>query len=367
MKHLIWPTKPLVQIAQLVQLAQKSLWCATALACVFLQPLQAQPGSEQHSVSGAGLSVATSIYPLALIANDILAGHGNAVALIAAGDSPHHTTLSPSARLKAARADLLLWVGKDFEVTLTALFGEDPRTVTVSLLSDIRLYELDRGGLVEAHHDQAHALSLSEDHTEDHAEGQAEDHAEPHSLDLHLWLSTTNAEIIAQAISRAASNLDPSNAPHYSASLARFTAQQAHNREAFEAEFAALKRNKSDSQEAGLQDTPPYAVYHDAYRYFEREFGLSHRVALLVDPERAPSIRELSEVRASLASAQPQCLLTEPDSDPGLIATAMKGLAQETTLRRVEVDILGRKIDEGREGYTRLMRAVVADFVECLK
>ena len=359
MKHLIWPTKPLVQIAQLVQLAQKALWCATALACVFLQPLQAQPGSEQHSVSGAGLSVATSIYPLALIANDILAGHGNAVALIAAGDSPHHTTLSPSARLKAARADLLLWVGKDFEVTLTALFGEDPRTVTVSLLSDMSLYELDRGELVEAHHDQAHALSLTEDHTEDHAD--------PHSLDLHLWLSTTNAEIIAQAISRAASNLDPSNAPHYSASLARFTAQQAQNREAFEAEFAALKRNKSDSQEAGLQDTPPYAVYHDAYRYFEREFGLSHRVALLVDPERAPSIRELSEVRASLASAQPQCLLTEPDSDPGLIATAMKGLAQETTLRRVEVDILGRKIDEGREGYTRLMRAVVADFVECLK
>ncbi|MDP5073461.1 MAG: zinc ABC transporter substrate-binding protein, partial [OM182 bacterium] len=160
MKHLIWPTKPLVQIAQLVQLAQKALWCATALACVFLQPLQAQPGSEQHSVSGAGLSVATSIYPLALIANDILAGHGNAVALIAAGDSPHHTTLSPSARLKAARADLLLWVGKDFEVTLTALFGEDPRTVTVSLLSDMSLYELDRGELVEAHHDQAHALSL---------------------------------------------------------------------------------------------------------------------------------------------------------------------------------------------------------------
>ena len=188
-----------------------------------------------------------------------------------------------------------------------------------------------------------------------------------HSIDLHLWLSTTNAEIIAQAISRAASNLDPSNAPHYRASLARFTAQQAQNREAFKAEFAALKRDKSDSQASGLQDTPPYAVYHDAYRYFESEFGLSHRVALLVDPERAPSIRELSEVRASLASAQPQCLLTEPDSDAGLIATAMKGLAQETTLRRVEVDILGRKIDEGQDGYTRLMRAVVADFVECLE
>ena len=348
MKNLAWPIEPLVRLAQK---AQKALWCATALACVFLQPLQAQPGSEHYSVTGAGLLVATSIYPLALIANDILAGHGNAAALIAAGDSPHHTTLSPSARLKAARADLLLWIGKDFEVTLEPLFGEDPRTVTVSLLSDIRLYELDRGGLVETHDDQAHAPS----------------HALGRSIDLHLWLSTTNAEIIAQAISRAASNLDPSNAPHYRASLARFTAQQEQNREAFEAEFAALKRTKSDSQDSGLQDTPPYAVYHDAYRYFESEFGLSHRVALLVDPERAPSIRELSEVRASLASAQPQCLLTEPDSDAGLIATAMKGLAQKTTLRRVEVDIFGRNIDEGQDGYTRLMRAVVADFVECLE
>jgi len=368
MKNLVWLTKPLVQLAQKAQKArpawsvwsaQKARWCATALACVFLQPLQAQLETDTHTVTGAGLSVATSIYPLALIANDILAGHGSAVALIAAGDSPHHTTLRPSTRLKAARADLLLWVGKDFEITLTTLFGEDPRTVTVSLLSDIRLYELDRGGLVEAHDDQAHALS--------HLEKRAEEHALPHSLDLHLWLSTTNAEIIAQVISRAASNLDPSNAPHYSASLARFTAQQAQNREAFEAEFAALKRRKSDSQDLGLQDAPPYAVYHDAYRYFENEFGLSHRVALLVDPGRAPSIRELSEVRASLASAQPQCLLTEPDSDAGLIATAMKGLALETTLRRVEVDILGRKIDEGQDGYTRLMRAVVADFVECLK
>ena len=85
MKNLVWPIKPLVRLAQKARTAQKALWCATALACVFLQPLQAQPESEQYSVTGAGLSVATSIYPLALIANDILAGHGNAVALIVAG------------------------------------------------------------------------------------------------------------------------------------------------------------------------------------------------------------------------------------------------------------------------------------------
>ena len=45
MKNLAWPIKPLVRLAQKAQKAQKALWCATALACVFLQPLQAQPGS----------------------------------------------------------------------------------------------------------------------------------------------------------------------------------------------------------------------------------------------------------------------------------------------------------------------------------
>ena len=72
-------------------------------------------------------------------------------------------------------------------------------------------------------------------------------------------------------------------------------------------------------------------------------------------------------MREQLSAAQPRCLLTEPDADAGLIATATKGLAQIAPLRQIEVDILGRNIDDGEDGYTRLMRAVVADFVECLR
>ena len=299
---------------------------------VFSPATQAQTTSP---LRGDGLAIVASIRPLALIANDILAGHGSAVALINAGDSPHHTTLTPSARLKAARADMLIWVGEDLEVALGGLFAEDPRTLTTSELDGILL---------------------------DDAESEA--HSSEHGADLHLWLSTENAERIGEAVADAASRLDAANADHYAASLARFKSQQAENRNAFAAEFAALK---NAGQQSGLQDRGRFAVYHDAYQYFEQEFGLRHSVALLVDPERAPSIRELAAVREALSAARPSCLLTEPDADAGLIATATQVLAQTAPLRQIEVDILGRNINDGEDGYTRLMRAVVADFVECLR
>ena len=345
-----------------------ALWCAAALACGFLQPLQAQPLPEQPSLAGAGLSIVTSIRPLALIANDILAGHGTAKALMGAGDSPHHYTLSPSARLNVARADLLVWVGADLEVALGGLFGDDPRTITASTLDNMLLYQLESDLLAAERTDKA----PSSEQTESESHSNLDHHAssEPHD-DLHLWLSTANAEIIARAISAAVSRLDAANAEHYAASLARFETQQANNREAFAVGFAALKSNAEGMQNSSSADTALYAVYHDAYRYFENEFGLSHTIALLADPERAPTIRELSEVIAALAKMQPRCLLTEPDADTGLIATATKGLAQglaqRQPLRQVEVDILGRNIADGEDGYTRLMRAVVANFVECLK
>ena len=311
--------------------------CRGTLGALLLTSVLSSVTQAQTPIAlrGDGLEIVTSIRPLALIANDILDGHGAAAALIDAGDSPHHTMLTPSARLKAARADMLIWVGEDLEVALAGLFVNDPRTLTTSQIDGILLDE-----------------------------AESDEHSSEHGADLHLWLSTKNAERIGEAVANAASKLDAANADHYAASLARFKSRQAENRKAFAAEIAALKNT---GKQPDIQDRDRFAVYHDAYQYFEQEYGLRHSVALLVDPERAPSIRELASVREELNTASPRCLLTEPDADAGLIATATKGLALTAPLRQIEVDILGRNIDDGEDGYTRLMRAVVADFVDCLR
>lgn len=286
-------------------------------------PLLASAGaSAQETVAQPpSLQVVTSIRPLALIANDILGARGSAVALIDGGDSPHHYALTPSARLRAARADFLLWVGAGLEVSLTGLFAGREDLITAQSLDDITLLSLD--------------------------------HLHP---DLHLWLNTDNARAIAAAVARVASVRDPGNADYYAQRLADFDAEQRANSAAIDRALRAPGAAEPASALGG------YAVYHDAYQYFEQQFGLTHALALVHDPERSPSIRELAETRAALALARPVCLLVEPDSDPRLIDTVLNS----AQLRRVEVDILGYAVADGEQGYTRLIRGFVDDLTRCM-
>lgn len=305
--------------------AIKALW----LASVLCAPL-----------GFAQVDVATSIQPLALIANDILGEAGNAVALIKPGDSPHHASLTPSARFVAARADILLWIGEDFEVNLVSLFqapGSRTRstTITASTLAGITLREVGT-----ENHD------YDPDHDTDHGTAHS-----GHDTDLHLWLDTHNAERIAAAVATAASALNPADAAGYAQRLQAFSAAQA----AIRADFAA--RSPDDGIAAAA-----FVVYHDAYGYLERDMGLAHAAALLADPERAPTIRELTDVRAAIASAAPVCLFSEPGADPRLIDTALAGHA----LRRVELDALGAQIEAGAEGYSRFIRGLAQDIQGCL-
>lgn len=275
------------------------------------------------------LSVVTTIRPLALIANDILGATGDARALVATGDSPHHYSLTPSARLAVAKADLLLWIGPGFEVNLATLFAG----------------EADRGRLVTVSDIQGLTLhSLGEEHGHS---GESGTHAQ--QLDLHVWLDPNNAVRIAAAVAAAATSLNPAAADSYAQRLAQFQSEQAQ-----QSSLLSLR-----AQEVAAQ---PYLVYHDAYRYLEELLGINHAAALLNDPERAPSIRELSALRSTIASTLPVCLVTEPGADGGLISTALAG----HTLPQVELDVLGAGVPDGQSGYARFLKSLAEPLLGCL-
>ena len=295
------------------------------------------------TAASAQLTVVTSIPPLAFIAADILGTRGEAQALTRAGDTPHHMTLTPSARLSAARADLLLWVGADLEVTLRGLFADDPRTVTAAGLAGMTLHTL------KGHGSHASGTHVDENHVEEnHVE---EGHAADTHVDLHVWLNTDNARTLAAALAERLSVIAPQDADYFAARLKAFNAEQARLREALTVELA----------DAAAQT--PFAVYHDAYQYFEKQFGLAHVLALVVDPERAPTLRELAQTRAAIARANPRCLLVEPDADAGIVATALNG----QPLRRVEIDSLGYRTPPGEQHYARFMRRFADDVLACLR
>ncbi|NQV69481.1 MAG: zinc ABC transporter substrate-binding protein [Pseudohongiella sp.] len=269
----------------------------------------------------ADVNITTTIRPLQLIAETIVQDHGTVTAIIAANQSPHHYVMSPSNRLALAEADLLVWIGPTFETYLADFF--------VPLKDSRKL------------------LTVSED------ENLIRHDIVPGQLDAHLWLDSRNAVLIAESISRAASEQDSAHAAVFRENLNRFKASIDSLNIEIEAAVAASPR-------AG------YAVYHNAYQYFEKQFGLEHQFALLRNPEVQPGIREIVAVRRRFAEEKPRCLLLEPDSNPDLVATAVAG-QQLTTLT---VDLLGHKVSSHQaatqSGYIELMKNVANDFVSCL-
>jgi len=263
----------------------------------------------------AQVNVVTTIRPLEFIARAIVGDQGQVQAIITAQDSPHHFTLSPGDRLAVEAADLLLWVGPEFEVFLERFFQrqQDKPRVTALALAELVSYRLADG-----------------------------------SVDPHVWLDPINAVVIAREIATSLSALDADNQSAYRENLLRFIDQVT----ALQAEFEARLADIGDLD---------YAVYHNAYQYFEKRFGLSHGLALVNNPEVAPGMRETLAVRNELVTLAPACVLLEPDYNPALLTTLLDGRA----IKRVPVDPLGYDLPASSASYTALLESIAAAFADC--
>ncbi len=281
-----------------------------AVALLAVAPLAAPPA--------AAVEVAATVPPLRFIAEAVLDGAGAAGAVIDGQGSAHHFTLSPSGRLALARADAVLWIGPDFEAPLAGLIGRlaaDRPVVTASALPGVD------------------ALSLPDGRT-----------------DPHLWLDADSAARIAEALAEELSRLRPERAALWRSNAERFAAKARRTRRAAAARLAGGSRGA------------PYVVAHDAYRYFERQFGLDHALALLRDPDAPPGMRRTLALRARIGEIRPGCVIVEPDTDPALVARLLGG----TPARVVEVDPAGLGIAPGADAWFRLMAEVADGFERCL-
>ena len=269
------------------------------------------------SASRGDVIIVTTIKPLQMIAEAIVQGHGTVSSIVGSQESPHHFTVSPSDRINLARADMAIWIGPLFETHISDFFVQaevQAKTITV----------IDTPGL------QLHTV----------VDGQ---------IDAHLWLDSLNAIRIAEAIAERAAETDPRNAPSYRLNLRKFSAEiESRNQQ-------IVKRFQGSS-------TTSYAVYHNAYQYFEQQFGRQHDIVILPDPEVQPSIREIIELRSQVSKRRPSCLLLETDSNSELVSTVLNGYE----LKLVTVDLLGSNVNSSENAYSEFIANLADDFYECL-
>ena len=104
-----------------------------------------------------------------------------------------------------------------------------------------------------------------------------------------------------------------------------------------------------------------YVVFHDAYQYFEKRFGIEVVGALTVNPEVLPGAKQLSEIREAIEHENVNCLFSEPQFNPTIAET----IAADTGVKAAVIDPLGAELELGKDLYFELINDLSSSFENC--
>lgn len=311
-------------------------------------------------------NVATDIAPVHSLVARVMEGVGTPDLIIPAGASPHEYNLRPSEASALQEADLVFWIGEDLTPWMEGAIETlaDGASITTLLEADdtYRL-EFRENALFEAHDHDDHGDEEHDDHEDhddhdDHAEGEEhddDDHDDDHEghahgdNDPHAWLSPANAEIWLSLIAEQLSAVDPDNADTYVA-----------NASAAKEEMAAL--NAEVAETLAPVRGGSFVVFHDAYRYFEDAFDFPASGAISLSDASDPSPARIAEIQGRIREEGIDCILTEPQFNPGIVETVLDG----TDARTGVIDPLGSDLKPGAALYPQVIRNMAKTLAECL-
>ncbi|HLB06209.1 MAG TPA: metal ABC transporter substrate-binding protein, partial [Alphaproteobacteria bacterium] len=199
--------------------------------------------------------VVASIAPLHALISDVMSGLGSPALLVPANQSPHGYALRPSDMLALSEADLIVWIGPG----LDGAVGRAVRSLKPDAVA-IEAVRLD--GLT------LHKATFDHGQDEGTMDGEPPEHG---VVDPHLWLDPLNAIVLVDVFAATLAEIDRDHAAQYEenalALKERLRALDARLR----ARLAPVARER-------------YVVFHSAYRYLERRYGLEGGIALTIDP-----------------------------------------------------------------------------------
>ncbi|MBS4689255.1 zinc ABC transporter substrate-binding protein ZnuA [Aeromonas sobria] len=294
------------------------------------------------------LEVLTTIKPLGFIAAAITDGVSEPKVLLPTGASPHDFSLRPSDIRSINSANLVVWVGPELEGFMAKPLANHPHKLTLTQVEGMPLFNYATQDSHDSHdhddHDHGHVAHEHGDH--DHDEGHEGHHHE--GVDPHIWLGPTQAKVIAKAIASELGKLDPANQARYDANLA-----------AFDAKVDAKDKVIADQMKAVNQKG--YFVFHEAYGYWERHYGMSSKGHFTVSPERRPGAKTLVDIRKALEEKQASCIYAEPQFSPAVI----ESVARNTSAKVLLLDEVGEQVPLGPDGYPQFMQQLADAFAQC--
>jgi zinc transport system substrate-binding protein len=296
----------------------------------------------------ASAAVVASIKPIGFIAAAIADGVTPVEVLLPDGASEHDYALRPSDVKRIKNADLVVWVGPEMEAFLTKSAAELPANKNLEIANIAGVKPLLITGDDD---DDEHEHAQDQGHgAEDSAAHEASDEHHHHGqFNMHLWMSPEIARQSAVAIHGKLLELMPQSKAKLDANLQQFEAELADTDKHIGAQLAPV-RNKG------------YFVFHDAYSYFEKHYGLSPLGHFTVNPEIQPGAQRLHQIRTQLVEQKATCVFAEPQFRPAVIDAVSRG----TNVRKGTLDPLGMGISLTKDSYVKFLSQLSSQYASCL-
>lgn len=312
-------------------------------------------------------SVAVDIAPLHSLVTQVMGNVGEPTLIIPAEVSPHSHTLRPSDAKALANADFVFWMDEGLTPWLEKALdniAHSAERIEMLAVEGTTTYEIREGATFESHdhddhgsdhkddHEEGHENDKHDDHNrkeDDHHEDEHDDHGEHEGNDPHAWLDPENAKVWVQHISDVLSKHDPENAVTYRLNAA--------------ATVRSLDAMiQTTNQQIAALGNPQFIVFHDAYQYFEKRFGISAAGSISLGDAEAPSPRRIKEIRDTVKNLGVTCVFTEPQYNAGLVSNVFEG----TSIVTIGVmDPLGAALPEGKDHYQALIQNMVKSVSQC--
>ncbi len=292
------------------------------LCCCLLVPMAA----------AAAPRVVVDVPPVHSLVAAVMQGVGEPTLLIKGGRSPHDYALRPSDAGALANADVIVWVGENLDSVLAkpiASLGGKARVLELMDVPGMALLPARSGGVWAAEGEHA-----------GHGHGD---------FDPHLWLAPENARQIVSAVTGLLAAADPADAERYRQNAAAVIGRIDRLQAALAAQLKPV---------AGI----PFLVFHDAYQYFDRAFGLHAVGSVSINPDRPPGARRLGELRALLLARGAVCIFSEPQFPSPLVGALIAG----SSVRQGVLDPVGAGLEPGPGLWFALMQRLTDNLNACL-
>lgn len=254
-----------------------------------------QPADRPAETGEDVLQVTVSVLPQAYFVERIGGDQVRVNVMVGPGEDAHTYEPRPEQMIALSQSALFFSIGIEYEAAWLPRFADaNPDLDFVDTAAGI-----DR---------LAEAFPHSDDEAEDPADDDDDDHAD--ELDPHIWLSPRNGKVIASHIFNALAEAHPENEGAFKA-----------NYEALLAEIDAL--DQRISQTLASASLRKFMVYHPAWGYFARDYGLvqlpiqtggtdpsASELAALIDQARAENIRVIF-VQPTFSAANARAVAAE--------------------------------------------------------